>query len=143
MQYLPKITFIPMDIATKAYSVNDHTQYNQLCEIISEHINGDCWAVKLNNEILYNFYEPKGHRQRILDNMIRNEISENIHTSLFVNMFRNNQDGTIILYMFGEATWFMIINYIHKTECVTIEYYKTPLYDNLVENQNKKRKLIN
>ena len=41
MQYLPKITYIPMDIATKAYSINDHTQYNQICEIISEHINGD------------------------------------------------------------------------------------------------------
>jgi hypothetical protein len=140
MQNLPKIDYTAMDIPSKSYSLNDNLQYKELQENISEHIEGDCWAVTVNGEILYNSYEPKSYRNKILDSLVRNEITENIHGSLFVELIRNNKDGKVVLYMFGiQATWFMVIYYSAVKELFTVEYYKTPRYDKLIEEANAKK----
>ena len=140
MQYLPRIDYTAMNTPTKCYSLDDTIQYQELQEIISEHIEGDCHAVTVNDEILYNSYEPKSKRAQILDSLVRNEIIENVHTSLFVELIRNNQDGKVVLYMFGtNATWFMVIYYSDIRKLFTVEYYKTIGYDKLIEEGNKKK----
>ena len=143
MNSLPKIDYTAMDTPSKCYCLNDEIQYKELQEIILEHIEGDCWAVTVNDEILYNFYEQKSKREQILDSLVRNEIVENMHSSLFVELIRNKQDGKIVLYMFGyQATWFMIIYYSFARELFTVEYNKTPGYDKLVEEGNKRREML-
>ena len=140
MNSLPKIDYTAMDTPSKCYSLNDNLQYKELQEIISEHVEGDCWAVTVNDEILYSSYEPKSKREQILDSLVRKEITENVHSSLFVELFRAKQDGKVVLYMFGiHATWFMIIYYSAARELFTVEYNKTPGYDRLVEEGNKRR----
>jgi hypothetical protein len=142
MQYLPKIDYTAMDTPSKCYSLNDDLQYKELQEIISEHIEGDCWAVTINDEILYNSYEPKSPRDKILDSLVRNELTENIHRSLFVELIRVRQDGKVVLYMFGtHATWFMVIYYSAIRELFTVEYYKTLGYDKLIDEGNARRAL--
>jgi len=141
MQYLPKINYTPMNnpssASQKCYSVDDSIQYRELQEIISEHVEGDCHAVTINGEILYNSYEPKSPRNKILDTLVRNQISENVHTSLFVELFRKNKHGKIVLYMFGtEATWFLIAYYNPITNLITLEYSKTAGYDKLIAEGN-------
>lgn len=144
MNSLPKIDYTAMDTPSKCYSLNDDLQYKELKENISEHIEGDCWAVTVNDEILYNSYEPKSPRDKILDSLVRNEITENIHGSLFVELIRSKQDGKIVLYMFGiNATWFMVIYYSAVRELFTVEYYKTPRYDKLIEEANARKRELN
>ena len=95
----------------------DNTEYINFCEFIEQVLSGDCWAVKVNDEILFNYFNEheKSYRDRILDDVIRQELIDDVHGSLFVQLFRKNKDADIIIYMFGDETWAYKIEFIVNT----------------------------
>jgi hypothetical protein len=95
----------------------DNTEYINFCEFIEQVLSGDCWAVKVNDEILFNYFNEheKSYRDRILDDVIRQELIDDVHGSLFVQLFRKNKDADIIIYMFGDETWAYKIEFCGDT----------------------------
>lgn len=95
----------------------DNTTYINFCEFIEQVLSGDCWAVKVNGEILFNYFNEheKSYRDRILDDVIRQELIDDVHSSLFVQLFRKNKDADIIIYMFGDDTWAYKIEFNAET----------------------------
>jgi hypothetical protein len=95
------------NIEIKLKGDNENLTYINFCEFIEEVLSGDCWAVKVNDEILFNYFNEheKSYRDRILDDVIRQELIDDIDSSLFLQLFRKNKDVDIVIYMFGNETW--------------------------------------
>lgn len=123
MEYLPAIEYIKKR-SSMTYSIHDKIQYDEFLERLNEVLVGDCSAVTVNDEIIFNHYRPKSVKETIQDNIIRNEIATNPHT-LFVDMYKSNKDGKTTIYMFRETPWFIIINYNNDLKLLKIDYYKS------------------
>lgn len=97
-------------------SCNNLTYLN-FCEFVEEILSGDCWAVKVNDEILFNYFNEheKSYRDRILDDVIRQELIDDVHSSLFLQLFRRNKSADITIYMFGYETWAYKIEFCGDT----------------------------
>ncbi len=95
----------------------DNTEYINFCEFIEHVLSGDCWAVKVNDEILFNYFNEheKSYRDRIIDDVIRQELIDDVHSSLLLQLFRKNKDADLIIYMFGNDTWAYKIKFFAET----------------------------
>lgn len=126
MEYLPKIEYNEKRQST-TYSVVNKTDYENFLGRLKELLVGDCWAVVVDNEIIFNTYEPKSINAQIQENIIRREISNYPHT-LFSNMLKQKKNCQYVLYMYGYETWYVIINYIANTDSLKVDYYKSQKY---------------
>lgn len=92
-------------------SVYDFEELSELEHEVSETIEADCHAVVMNGEVVYNMYQELTYRERILEYVIREQLSEDTHRHLFVPLLRKRQSFTIELYMFQENPWKIVIEY--------------------------------
>jgi hypothetical protein len=94
-------------------SSDDMALYNNFCEFIEDVLSGDTWALTVNEEVLFNYYnlEDKTYTQNVLDDVIRDKLIDNIHSSLFVQLFRKHKNAEIKIYMFDTKSWAYIIQY--------------------------------
>ena len=88
-------------------------------------MSGDCHAITVNDEIIINSYEQKSYRERLIDKGIRDQCIDNPH-SLFVELFRKNENAHVILYLFGDTPWFIAVYF--RPDFITVEYYKSAKY---------------
>jgi len=129
---LPKIEYYELH-PSKSYSINSKSCYAEFCEEFAECVSGDCHAITVDDEILYNCYEPKSIRNSLRDDMIRQKIMDNPH-ELFVKLFRLKKDARVIVYMFAKSPWFLAVYYNPKIEMLTVEYYKSKKYMDTYES---------
>ena len=73
--------------------------------------------------MIFNSYQPKSLRNKLLDNIVRDSIIENPH-SIFCEFFREKIDSKIVVYMFQKNTWFMVINYVANDDTFDVKYFK-------------------
>lgn len=101
---------------------SDNLTYLNFCEFIENILSSDCWAVKVNDEILFNYFNEreKKYKNKILDDVIRQELIDDIHSSLFIQLYKKNKDADIFIYMFGTDTWAYKISFCAKSLCFTI-----------------------
>jgi hypothetical protein len=94
-------------------SSDDMALYTNFCEFIEDVLSSDTWAMTVNDDILFNYYnlEEKSYVQNVLDDVIRDKLIDNIHSSLFVQLFRKHVDAEIKIYMFDTKSWAYIIQY--------------------------------
>ena len=123
---LPKIEYTQLK-APFSYSVDSKPCYDEFCQEFIACVSGDCHAITVNDEILYNSYESKSIRETLQDDMIREKIIENPH-SLFVNLFRKKENAHVIIYMLGKTPWFLAVYYHDEMRLLTLEYYKSEEY---------------
>ncbi len=91
------------DIPNNTFLIDDDEEYEQLCSIIKNYLNGDCRALTINEEIIFNSYQPyTSYRNEILDDMIRFQILAQPHRHLFSLVHRTREKGVIRLYMMEE-----------------------------------------
>jgi hypothetical protein len=85
-------------------------KYEELINLIQEHIGADCWAFVINDEILFNAYNnnTKSFKEIINENLIRDKLITNVH-SLLVEVNRRSVDTRIEIYMFGQDTPYKIM----------------------------------
>ena len=86
------------------FSSNDKTDYNDLCNLIISYVGADCWAVAVNDEILFNLYEQKPYKDELIENYIREKLYTKPSTLLF-NIMRKRQDAVIHIYMFSSSSY--------------------------------------
>ena len=115
---LPKIEYIQKHPSV-TFALNDRQQYNEFRDEISLYFSGDCWAITINDEILYNAYEEKSVKAQIQDEIVRGKIIENPLILL-------RKAGRVIIYLFGDTPWFVAIHY--ENDIATVEYYKSTSY---------------
>ena len=89
-----------------------------LFEIIKESVNGSCTAITINEEIIYNSYDPTRRSIRILqEDLYREQFAKNPH--LLVLPYEKLK---IMIYMFYNTPWCIIITFsegYYKLECYT------------------------
>jgi hydroxymethylpyrimidine pyrophosphatase-like HAD family hydrolase len=90
----------------------------EVLRIIKEYIEGDCWAITINGEIIYNNYDKtKKIKKLILQDMLRNYVSDK--PRLLFGLFE--KDKKIVIYMFGNDTW--TVNIIFEKSKSTFELF--------------------
>jgi len=133
MEYLPKIEYNEKRPST-TYNANVKLQYDEFLERLEELFVGDVWSVIVNDEIIFNSYEPKNIKAQIQESIIKNHTTNFPHL-LFANMISQKKDGYVHIYMSGYEPWFIIINYNATTELLKVNYYKSLKYSKSHNNK--------
>ncbi len=129
MNSLPKVNlpydgFISKTMCFYSPDVNKES-YETLENLIKGYVGSDCWAVVVDDEILFNNYDRIGMRDKIINNQIRDKIIENPHTNLLVNLLRNKKDSLIRIYLFGSQSWTLNIEYKNDYKVFELSFYKS------------------
>jgi hypothetical protein len=111
------------------YDVNMYTEFYKM---LKEHIEADCWAMTIDQEILWNTYNEDSmtYKQLLTENNIRTTVSKNPH-NLLCHIFRKDRPARIAIYMFESHSWGIIINYENKKFTVNISYESEEVYEYL------------
>jgi hypothetical protein len=107
-------------------------RYEAFLERMRELLVGDCFAVTVNDEVVYNRIAQKPIRERILDTVVRDAFMANPH-AIFGPVLDKYQNSIIKLYMYSDAPWFVYIVYNPDTEVFRVSYYKSAQYMNRYE----------
>jgi hypothetical protein len=98
-------------------------ELSQLEKLVREHIEADCHAVVVNNEVLFNSYRTdQTYRERIIDFTIRSELANSPRRHLLLPLMNNGgygeRDILIELYMFALTNhpWKLCIRFDSSTE---------------------------
>ena len=93
-----------------------HTKnYDNFIKKIEEYLGGDCRAIIVNNEVLFNTYIDKPVREKVLDDCVRSEITNCIHRQIFANFINSEKNNTATIYMFPfNSAYTLNINYENK-----------------------------
>ncbi len=104
------------------YRKNDYS-YNELINNIHKYIKGDCWAIVVNDEIIYNQYDDnRTCRERLMQRTFRQQIMDNIHESLLIDFIKSNDDSVLDIYMNNPYHVYMIHIYYnpdHSLFCMS------------------------
>jgi hypothetical protein len=123
MEFLPVLTNTVKDYdSIHQPCIYDSGSYDYFLNKFKEIVSSDCWSVVVDNQIIFNSYEPKSIRDKLLDNIVKDYIIENPH-SIFYELFRNKKDSKIVVYMMQVNTWFMVINYSANDNTFDVKYY--------------------
>jgi hypothetical protein len=127
METLPVITNIIKtfdDDMCKSYVYNIPNEYDDFIQLFKDMISSDCWALVVDEQIIFNSYQNKSLRNKLLDKVVRNHIIDNPH-SLLCELFVNKKDAKIVVYMFGQNSWFMVTNFSYENNTFDVKYYDT------------------
>ena len=112
----------------RTFSVDNGLEYEKLIVITQDLIDADCHAIVVNEEVLYNSYSPKPLKEKIIEDLIRTRLSEQIHKSVFSSFLRSKNKNQMKIYMFGEFPF-----------CVIIDFSKTFILSASMSESYKKR----
>jgi hypothetical protein len=134
--YLPEVT-LPYDRELDTYlyyteDIDDESYY-KLLELVSqtmynENDEDECWATTIETqtttEVLFNIYNPySSYRTRVMNEMMRAEISENPHP-IFDHMFVQNKEVKLRIYMGYQNPWTMNVWYKPKGKVFQVSFSK-------------------
>ena len=89
--------------------------YQYLITEITEHISADCFALKVNDEVIFNTNKEISLRDSVLEKIIRNSIADSPHSYIMSNLLRKQVDFTIEIYMFHSFPWKLVITFDNNT----------------------------
>lgn len=121
--FLPRIQYGDRG-APKLYTVKEGplSQYSEFLEHFRWYLENKCWAIAVNDEILYNGYIERTFRETILENMIIDKLHQNPE-SLFKDIKGKQKDVKIVLYMDDDELYFVIIHYYVSQEQIIVTEY--------------------
>jgi hypothetical protein len=128
MEYLPALEF-NVKRESDRFRSNNAQEYNTFLDRMTELLYGDCFAVTVNNSVVYNTNSVHDIRDSILDGLVRETIMNRPHL-LFNAFFQKNLNGNVTMYFYAEAPWFVNIFYNGETEILDVRYYKSTEYIN-------------
>jgi len=105
----------------------DKNSYNELEILIKKLVGDDCWAITVDNQIVFDSYNDnsKSIRSFIEDDVIRDKILESPHAYLLVHVNRRKTNSKIRIYMNYLDTWTVNIEYIVSEEKYCISFSKS------------------
>lgn len=108
----------------KVYEAEDKNTYEAFQNMIKEFIGSDCWAMTVNDEVIFDSYldNSKSIRSFIEEDVIRDKILDNPHQNLLVYLHRRKSNAHIRIYMFYSEPWTLNIEYVYLEKKFYISY---------------------
>ena len=105
---LPTLTNTFKFLEKESYNAASFTELQELYEVVRESVMGSCYAILINEEIIFNDYikTPKSARNIILDEMIREQFANSPHL-----LIQKDDALNIKIYMFLNNCWYIQITY--------------------------------
>lgn len=132
--YLPEVS-LPYEYSLDTYlyyteNIDDESYY-KLIDLVSQTMyneEDECWAATIEtqcaSEVLFNIYNPySSYRTRVMNEMMRAEISENPHP-IFDHMMIQNREVKLRIYMGYQNPWTMNILYRPKGKVFQVSFNK-------------------
>ena len=121
LPYNPEIDGVNKEYFT---SDEDKNSYESLKNMIKDFIGADCWAMSVNDEIIFNNYldNSKSIRAFIEESVIRDKIWKDPHENLLVYIHRRKSNARIRIYMFYITTWTLNIDYVFSEKKFYVSY---------------------
>jgi len=101
------------------YHANKSGEYADFLEILTDYLGPDCWAIKVNDEVLFNFYNDMSVKERIQLSILHDKIADYPHI-LFMDMFTKKKDSTIMIDMYSNANLVVKITYRATDETLSL-----------------------
>jgi len=128
MELLP-IADIPMELEMAGViSTQSAFAYDKFTKEIKDHLENDCWALTINNEVLFNGFAEQTFNEFMLDHMKRDALINNVHGALLVKINRENKPVIGRIYMCGRDGYVFVFEYKPDTKLYVTYYLKTAGY---------------
>jgi len=114
---------------TSWFSMSDRMSASECGERLAEILAGDSWAVTVNGAVVFNKYEYKSVRDKIIDSLIRDKLISAPFT-LLNDVIRKTMHSRINIYLGGDIPWFVVCRYNHESDICIFEYLKSAKYMN-------------
>ena len=107
-EMLPTLTNTFKFLEKENYNAASFTEIKELHNVVRECVMGSCYAILINEEIIYNAYDKKIKpvREIILDEMVRQQFANTPEL-----LIHPNDNLNIKIYMFSTECWYMHIVY--------------------------------
>ena len=115
----PEDSCCPYHVEHKTYRANNTDEYGKFLEIVKDYVGPDCWAIKVNEETLFDFYQDMSVKEYIQLSILHDKIADRPHI-LFVNMFNKRKDSTIMIEMYSNVDLVVKITYRAADETLTL-----------------------
>jgi hypothetical protein len=117
----------------RAFRTNNKEEYPKLMELATEYIGADCWALTVNDEIIFNSYETYQKEgtfnQDILNDIKHDAISDAPHRYLLCKINNSLVDIDVNIYMFGTDSYKLNIHYSAAEKTYTCTMYMSAEYE--------------
>jgi len=101
------------------YHANNTDEYGEFLEVVKDYVNGDCWAIKVDEEVLFNCYQDMSLKEQLQASILRDKMVDCPHL-LFTDMFTKKKDGTIMIDMHSNVSLVVKITYRASDETLTL-----------------------
>ena len=128
MSFLPVCNIAVHQPIKTYYTGTD--DYQQLCRVIENYVGADCWAIRVDDEVIYNAYETnKTYKEMLNENGYRIQIIKNPHRSILVHIHRRAVNAKVEIYMFPKHLSYKIMFlYEANQKKWTQQQYNSPEY---------------
>lgn len=138
-EMLPKVDLVydtEIDDIKKEYFFSNTQSYQELQNMIKDYVGADCWAITVNDEIVFNSYldNSKHIRRFIEEDVIRDKILEDPHGNLLVYIHRRKANARIRIYMLNIYSWTINIDYVFNEKKFLISYSQSEEFKRLITN---------
>ena len=130
MQFLPDTNI--KCINTDEGDHNGQKSLSKMITLIEEYIGADCWALMIDGEIIFNSYNYNRTVKEVMtESMMCAHFISDVRTSLWDLMRMPQKSHCIRMFMFGENSWELRIEYdddplIQDQDFeYTVSFYKT------------------
>lgn len=113
----------------------DNQSYHDLIQLIQEFVLADCWALTVDNKVVYKKYQcqsedlrNKSIRKEILEGMIRTQIISDPHKTLLIHLLRCDKRSRIRFYMGYSLPWTMNIDYKPEHRVFQVSFSQSQEY---------------
>lgn len=100
------------------YHANNTDEYGEFLEVVKDYVGGDCWAIKVNDEVLFDCYKDLSLKEQLQASILRDKIVDCPHL-LFTDMFTKKKDSMIVIDMHSNAALVVKITYRASDETLT------------------------
>jgi len=121
---------------TRYFHLNNTEETSKLRFFIKMYVGSDCWAVTVNNKVVFESFSEKSVRDKILDDTVRDAIIDNPHASLLCDIIRQKKNATIRIYMFGSyGPYTLNIKYFPDRDRFQVSKLWSTMRSNLPTNE--------
>ena len=109
--------------------IYDEDNYELLKQVFTDYIGADCWALTVNDEIIFNSYDlAKPLREQLIESGIRSMLYMNPHSNLLSTINRKGQVAVIEIYMFESAPFKLVFNYDPTNQTYSAKKFVSEAY---------------
>src|SRR5579871_5777131 len=114
-------------VSKEVVDIVDH-DYDLLIKLLSTYAAGDCTALLVNGEPIWNTYQKLSVRDEFYQNMARSYFIDKMNTYLIPTLIMNRGVGEIKIYMFGNEPLLIKLTYSENSRGFTAEFWCSQAY---------------